>query len=138
MRILGLDIGDRTIGVAVSDPLGFTAQGITTIRRKSNEKDLEELKKVCDEYKVETIVSGLPKNMNGTLGPQSEKVIAFCKLIEENIKLPIKMWDERLTTVAAHRVMLEGDLSRSKRKKIVDKMAAMYILQGYLDSIGTR
>lgn len=138
MRILGLDIGDRTIGVAVSDPLGFTAQGITTIRRKSNEKDLEELKKICDEYEVETIVSGLPKNMNGTLGPQSEKVIAFCKLIEENIKLPIKMWDERLTTVAAHRVMLEGDLSRSKRKKIVDKMAAMYILQGYLDSIGTR
>lgn len=138
MRILGLDIGDRTIGVAVSDPLGFTAQGVTTIRRKSEEKDLEELKKICDEYKVETIVSGLPKNMNGTLGPQSEKVLAFCKLIEENIKLPIKMWDERLTTVAAHRVMLEGDLSRSKRKKIVDKMAAMYILQGYLDSIGTK
>lgn len=138
MRILGLDIGDRTIGVAVSDPLGFTAQGVTTIRRKSNEKDLEELKKICDEYKVETIVSGLPKNMNGTLGPQSEKVVAFCKLIEEEIKLPIKMWDERLTTVAAHRVMLEADLSRSKRKKIVDKMAAMYILQGYLDSIGTR
>jgi putative Holliday junction resolvase len=138
MRILGLDIGDRTIGVAISDPLGFTAQGVTTIRRKGNEKDLEELKKICDEYKVETIVSGLPKNMNGTLGPQSEKVTAFCKLIEENINLPIKMWDERLTTVAAHRVMLEADLSRSKRKKIVDKMAAMYILQGYLDSIGKR
>ena len=138
MRILGLDIGDRTIGVAVSDPLGFTAQGITTIRRKNDEKDLEELKKICDEYKVDTIVSGLPKNMNGTLGPQSEKVLRFCKLIEENIKLPIKMWDERLTTVAAHRVMLEGDLSRARRKKIVDKMAAMYILQGYLDSIGTK
>jgi putative Holliday junction resolvase len=138
MRILGLDIGDRTIGVAVSDPLGFTAKGVTTIRRKSEEKDLEELKKICEEYKVETIISGLPKNMNGTLGPQSEKVISFCKLIEENIKLPIKMWDERLTTVAAHRVMLEADLSRSKRKKIVDKMAAMYILQGYLDSIATK
>jgi len=138
MRILGLDIGDRTIGVAISDPLGFTAQGVTTIRRKSNEKDLEELRKICEEYKVETIVSGLPKNMNGTLGPQSEKVLGFCKLIEENINLPIKMWDERLTTVAAHRVMLEGDLSRAKRKKIVDKMAAMYILQGYLDSIGTK
>jgi putative holliday junction resolvase len=138
MRILGLDIGDRTIGVAISDPLGFTAQGVTTIRRKSNEKDLEELRKICEEYKVETIVSGLPKNMNGTLGPQSEKVLGFCKVIEENINLPIKMWDERLTTVAAHRVMLEGDLSRSKRKKIVDKMAAMYILQGYLDSIGTK
>jgi len=138
MRILGLDIGDRTIGVAISDPLGFTAQGVTTIRRKNEEKDIEELKKICEEYKVETIVSGLPKNMNGTLGPQSEKVLGFCKLIEENISLPIKMWDERLTTVAAHRVMLEADLSRAKRKKIVDKMAAMYILQGYLDSIGTK
>lgn len=135
MRILGLDIGDRTIGVAISDPLGLTAQGITTIRRKSEDKDIEELRKICEEYTVDTIVSGLPKNMNGTLGPQSDKVIKFCKLIEENINLPIKMWDERLTTVAAHRAMLEADLSRSKRKKIVDKMAAIYILQGYLDSI---
>ncbi|MBC2579012.1 Holliday junction resolvase RuvX [Clostridium sp. DJ247] len=135
MRILGLDIGDKTIGVAVSDPLGFTAQGITTIRRKNVKQDIDELKKICSEYSVESIVAGLPKNMNGTLGPQSEKVLDFCKLIEENIQLPIKMWDERLTTVAAHKAMLEADLSRSKRKKIVDKMAAIYILQGYLDSI---
>jgi putative Holliday junction resolvase len=138
MRILGLDIGDRTIGVAVSDPLGLTAQGITTIRRKSTEKDLEELKKICEEYSVESIVAGLPKNMNGTLGPQSEKVISFCDLIKEDINLPINMWDERLTTVAAHRAMLEADLSRAKRKKIVDKMAAIYILQGYLDSIAKK
>ncbi|MTK11698.1 MAG: Holliday junction resolvase RuvX [Clostridiaceae bacterium] len=138
MRILGLDIGDRTIGVAVSDPLGFTAQGITTIRRKSTEKDLEEIKKICEEYSVESIVAGLPKNMNGTLGPQSEKVISFCDLIKEDINLPINMWDERLTTVAAHRAMLEADLSRAKRKKIVDKMAAIYILQGYLDSIAKK
>ncbi|MBV7271895.1 Holliday junction resolvase RuvX [Clostridium thailandense] len=138
MRILGLDIGDRTIGVAVSDPLGFTAQGITTIRRKSVDKDLEELKKICDEYSVESIVAGLPKNMNGTLGPQSEKVMNFCDSIKEHIKLPINMWDERLTTVAAHRAMLEADLSRAKRKKIVDKMAAIYILQGYLDSIAKK
>lgn len=138
MRILGLDIGDRTIGVAVSDPLGLTAQGITTIRRKSIEKDLEEIKKICDEYSVESIVSGLPKNMNGTLGPQSEKVISFCDLIKKDINLPINMWDERLTTVAAHRAMLEADLSRAKRKKIVDKMAAIYILQGYLDSIAKK
>ncbi len=135
MRILGLDIGDRTIGVALSDPLGITAQGITTVRRKNQEKDIEELKSLCEKYGVELIVSGLPKNMNGTLGLQSEKVLNFCKVIEENIKLPIKMWDERLTTVAAHRAMIEGDLSRAKQKKIVDKMAAIYILQGYLDSI---
>ena len=138
MRILGLDIGDRTIGVAVSDPLGITAQGITTIRRKSIEKDLEELKKICEEYSVESIVAGLPKNMNGTLGPQSEKVISFCDLIKKDINLPINMWDERLTTVAANRAMLEADLSRAKRKKIVDKMAAIYILQGYLDSIAKK
>lgn len=135
MRILGLDIGDRTIGVAISDPLGFTAQGITTIRRKSEAYDLEEIKKICDEYEVDTIVSGLPKNMNGTLGPQSEKVLEFCDLIKEHVNIEIKMWDERLTTVAATRAMLEADLSRSKRKKIVDKMAATYILQGYLDSL---
>lgn len=138
MRILGLDIGDRTIGVAVSDPLGFTAQGITTIRRKNEEIDIKELKKICDEYNVDTIVSGLPKNMNGTLGPQSEKVLKFCDVIKENMNLPIKMWDERLTTVAAHRAMIEGDLSRSKRKKIVDKIAAIYILQGYLDCISNK
>lgn len=135
MRVLGLDIGDRTIGVAVSDPLGYTAQGITTIRRKREDIDIEELKKICNEYKVDTIVSGLPKNMNGTIGPQSEKVIEFCDLLKNELNIPIKMWDERLTTVAATRAMLEADLSRAKRKKIVDKMAATYILQGYLDSL---
>jgi putative holliday junction resolvase len=117
MRILGLDIGDRTIGIAISDPLGITAQGITTIRRKNEDRDIEELKKICNSYNVELIVSGLPKNMNGTLGPQSEKVIDFCNIIKEQINLPIKMWDERLTTVAAHRAMLEADLSRKKKKK---------------------
>ncbi|KGO14388.1 Holliday junction resolvase RuvX [Clostridium botulinum] len=135
MRILGLDIGDRTIGIAISDPLGFTAQGITTIRRKSEAYDLEEIKKICDKYEVDTIVSGLPKNMNGTLGPQSQKVLEVCDLIKEHLNIEIKMWDERLTTVAATRAMLEADLSRSKRKKIVDKVAATYILQGYLDSL---
>jgi putative Holliday junction resolvase len=135
MRILGLDIGDRTIGIAVSDPLGFTAQGITTIRRKNITIDMDELLKICKEYSVETIVAGLPKNMNGTVGPQSEKVLAFCEILKEKIDIPIKMWDERLTTVAAHKAMLEADLSRAKRKKLVDKVAATYILQGYLDSL---
>ena len=134
-RILGLDLGQKTIVVAISDPLGFTAQGLTTIRRGSKEKDIEDLKKICDEYKVETIVIGLPKNMNGTIGPSGEIAMAFGKLLEEEFQIEIKFWDERLTTVAAHKAMLEADLSRNKRKKIVDKVASTYILQGYLDMI---
>ncbi|CDM69120.1 Holliday junction resolvase [Clostridium bornimense] len=135
MRILGLDLGDRTIGVAVSDPLGFTAQGITTIRRKSLQYDIEELKKICKEYNIEKVLLGYPKNMNGTEGPRCEIVREFAEVIKEQLDLPIQFWDERLSTVAAHRAMLEADLSRAKRKKIVDKIAAVYILQGYLDSI---
>ncbi|WMJ82135.1 Holliday junction resolvase RuvX [Clostridium sp. MB40-C1] len=135
MRVLGLDVGDRTIGVAISDPLGLTAQGITTIRRKNIKSDIEELQKICKEYEVENILCGFPKNMNGTVGEQGEKVLKFCELLKQDITLPIKMWDERLSTSAAHRAMLEADLSRAKRKKIVDKVAAVYILQGYLDSL---
>ena len=131
MRILGLDVGQKTIGVAISDPLGFTAQGITTIRRTKKAQDVLDVKKICDEYSVEKIVVGLPKNMDGSIGFAGE----FSKLLEEEIKLEIIFWDERLTTVAAHRAMLEADLSRGKRKKIVDKVAATYILQGYLDRI---
>ncbi len=135
MRILGLDIGTKTVGVAISDPLGWTAQGITTIRRKNYTKDMEEIKKICDEYGVETIVAGMPKNMNGTIGPSGEMVKEFCEKLNEVVDIKIEFWDERLTTVAAHRAMLEADLSRSKRNKIVDKVAATYILQGYLDRI---
>lgn len=135
MRILGLDVGDRTIGVAVSDPLGFTAQGITTIRRKSEEFDIEKVLEICKEYGVETIISGLPKNMNGTIGEQAQKVQKFCASLGEHTDIEIKFWDERLTTMAAHRVMLEADMSRKKRKGLVDKIAATYILQGYLDSL---
>ena len=135
MRVLGLDVGDRTIGVAVSDPLGFTAQGITTIRRKNIETDIAQIVDICSQYNVETIVSGVPKNMNGTIGEQAQKVQSFCEVLKEAVNIEIKFWDERLTTVAAHRVMLEADMSRKKRKSIVDKIAATYILQGYLDSI---
>lgn len=135
MRILGLDLGSKTIGVAVSDPLGYTAQGVTTIRRTNKAKDMEEIKKICDEYNAEVIVIGLPKNMNGTIGPSGEGAMAFGKLIEEELKIQVKFWDERLTTVAAHKAMLEADLSRNKRKKIVDKIASTFILQGYLDMI---
>lgn len=135
MRILGLDVGDKTIGVAVSDPLGFTAQGITTIMRKNKSSDMSELKKICNDYQVETLLVGLPKNMNGTLGPQGDKVMLFCEDLKKALGIPLKLWDERLTTVAATKAMLQADLSRAKRKKIVDKMAATFILQGYLDSL---
>ena len=135
MRILGLDIGQKTIGVAISDPLGFTAQGITTIRRKKKEEDINEIINLCKEYAVETIVVGLPKNKNGSIGFAGEKIMEFTELLKDSVECKIELWDERLTTVAAHRAMLEADLSRGKRKKIVDKIAATYILQGYLDRL---
>lgn len=135
MRILGLDIGDKTIGVSVCDPLGITAQGLTTIKRKNINKDIEELSNICTQYNIELIVAGIPKNMNGSIGPQAEKVLRFCDEIKERIGIEVKMWDERLTTVAANKAMLEADLSRNKRKKLIDKVASTYILQGYLDSL---
>ena len=133
-RIMGLDIGDKTIGVAVSDIMGITAQGVKTIIRESKKKDIEELKNIIKERQVNKIVSGLPKNMNGTLGPQGEKVLKLCELIKEETGLEIDFWDERLTTVAAERSLIEGDVSRKKRKKVIDMLAAVIILQGYLDS----
>jgi putative holliday junction resolvase len=138
MRILGLDVGSKTIGVAISDPLGWTAQGITTIKRTKKDQDIEEIRKICKEYSVESIVVGLPKNMNGTIGDSGEKVLDFSEEIKETLELKVEMWDERLTTVAAHKAMLEADLSRGKRKKIVDKIAAIYILQGYLDRLSNK
>lgn len=132
-RIMGLDVGDKTIGVSVSDLMGFTAQPITTVRRVSKKKDLEELFKIIKEKDVKKIVSGLPKNMNGTMGPQGEKVIKFCELLEEETGIKVEYWDERLSTVAAERSLLEGDISRQKRKKVIDMLAAVIILQGYLD-----
>ena len=138
MRILGLDVGSKTIGMAISDPLGYTAQGLTTLKRVKKEKDIEEIKRVCEEYDVETIVVGLPKNMNGTIGESGERVLQLCEVIKEVTGIEVETWDERLTTVAAHKSMIEGDLSRGKRKKIVDKIAATFILQGYLDRISLR
>ena len=133
-RIMGLDIGDKTIGVAVSDIMGITAQGVKTIKRVGKKKDIEALKEIIKERQVNKIVSGLPKNMNGTLGPQGEKVLKLCELIKEETGLEIDFWDERLTTVAAERSLIEGDVSRKKRKKVIDMLAAVIILQGYLDS----
>ncbi|WP_077299346.1 Holliday junction resolvase RuvX [Virgibacillus pantothenticus] len=135
MKIMGLDVGSKTIGVAVSDALGWTAQGITTI--KWNENDLtsadEALTKIITEHEVGKAIVGLPKNMNGTIGERGEASITFAKHIEKKFNIPTVLWDERLTTMAAERVLLEADVSRKKRKQVVDKMAAVMILQGYLD-----
>ena len=133
-RIMGLDIGDKTIGVAVSDLMGLTAQGVTTIKRVGKKKDIEAIKQIIAEKQVNKIVSGLPKNMNGTVGPQGEKVQKFCELLKEETNLPIEFWDERLSTVAAERSLIEGNVRRGNRKKVIDMLAAVIILQGYLDS----
>ncbi len=133
-RIMGLDIGDKTIGVAVSDIMGLTAQGVKTIKRVGKKKDIEEIKKIIEEKQVNKIVSGLPKNMNGTVGTQGEKVQKFCELLKEQTNLEIDFWDERLSTVAAERSLIEGNVRRENRKKVIDMLAAVIILQGYLDS----
>ena len=133
-RLMGLDVGDKTIGVAVSDLLGITAQGVTTIRRKGIKKDFEELEKIINEYSVKEVVVGLPKNMNNTLGPQSEKVLKFVDKFKEKFNLSVIYQDERLTTVSAERALINADVSRKKRKGLIDKVAATYILQSYLES----
>ena len=133
MRTMGLDIGSHTIGVAVSDELGITAQGLKTLRRKSMEDDFKEIVTLVHQFEVNKIVVGLPKNMNGTLGRQAEIVLQWVKALNEKIQVPIVTWDERLSTVGASKVLLEADLSRRKRKKVIDKLAAVLILQGFLD-----
>jgi putative Holliday junction resolvase len=133
MRILGLDIGSHTIGTAVSDELGMTAQGFKTIRRKSMEEDLTEVKAIISKFEIEKIVVGLPRSMDGTLGKGTEMVFQWIEAFKKRINLPVVTWDERLTTVEASKILLEADLSRRKRKKVIDKVAAVLILQGYLD-----
>lgn len=137
-RIIGLDVGSKTIGVAVSDAMGWTAQGIDTLRiNEENEYfGIDQLIKIIDEYDVDTVIIGLPKNMNNSIGPRGEASIQFKDLLQqERPELKMVMWDERLSTVGAERTLLEADVSRKKRKKVIDKMAAVFILQGYLDSI---
>lgn len=135
MRILGLDLGEKNIGVAVSDQLGWTAQGLESIRSTgSPEADLDKIKAVVQKYSIEKIVVGLPRNMNGSYGPQADKARKFAALLERELGLPVETWDERLSTVAAQRLLIEADVSRKKRRRVVDKMAASIILQGYLDA----
>ena len=133
---MSLDIGDRTIGIAVSDLLGLTAQGVETIHRKTMEDDLKRLGELMAQYETHSLVSGLPKNMDGTEGERCEIVKEFMAKVKETYpEAEIAFWDERLSTVAATRSLIEADVSRRKRKKVIDKMAAVFILQGYLDSL---
>lgn len=141
MRILGLDYGSKTVGVAVSDPLGFTAQGVEIIRRKSENKmrqTLARIEELIAQYQVEEIVLGLPKNMNNTLGDRAEKSLELKEMLERRTGLPVVMWDERLTTVSANRVLMETGVRRENRKEHVDEIAAVFILQGYLDYLANK
>ena len=138
MRILGLDYGSKTVGVAVSDPLGLTAQSVETIWRKQENKlrqTLARIEELAAEYQAEKIVLGLPKNMNNTIGERAEKTLEFREMLERRTGLPVVMWDERLTTVEAERTLMEASVRRENRKHYLDQLAAVFILQGYLDSL---
>ena len=134
MRMMGLDVGDATIGVAASDELGMIAHGITTIRRTSLQKDLDSLKSIIIEKDIKVIVVGFPKNMNNTVGPRAQISIDFAELLREPFEgIEVVLWDERLTTASARRTLIEADVRRNKRKGVIDKLAAILILQNYLD-----
>lgn len=134
MRTLGLDFGTKTIGVAASDALGLTAQTVTTIRRTNLKTDLAALAGLVREYEAERFVIGLPLNMDGTEGPRAEATHRFVDALTQSLGLPVELWDERLSTVAAQRTLLEADLSRARRREVIDQMAAQFILQGWLDA----
>lgn len=133
MRVMGLDYGDRNIGVAISDAFGWTAQGVEVVGRRRDGSEFDRIAELVKEHEVSEIVVGLPKNMNGSVGPRGEICIEFAQQIRQRLELPVHLWDERLTTVAAERTLIEADVSRKKRKLVIDKMAATIILQNYLD-----
>ena len=134
MRIMGLDYGSKTVGVAISDPLGITAQGIETIERKMENKlrqTLARIQQLAEEYEVEKVVVGLPKHMNNDIGERAEKSLEFAEMVKKRTGLEVVMWDERLTTASAERTLIESNVRREDRKKYIDKIAAVFILQGY-------
>ena len=138
MRLMGLDYGSKTVGVAVSDPLGLTAQGVETVWRKQENKPrqtMARIEELISEYQVERIVLGYPKNMNNTIGERAQKSLEFKEMLERRTGLEVIMWDERLTTVEANRTLMEASVRRENRKQYLDQLAAVFILQGYLDSL---
>jgi len=137
MRILGLDYGSKTLGVAISDPFGWTAQGLETITRKEENNlvaTIKRLKEIITGYSIDKIVLGLPKNMNNTEGERVEKTLVFKRRLEREFGITVITWDERLSTVGAQRLLNEAEIGKKKQKKVIDKMAAVFILQGYLDA----
>ena len=137
-RVLGLDVGSRRIGVAVSDPLGITAQGLETLQRSTKRRDFEHLQHVIQEYDVREIVVGLPLRMSGAQGTQSDKMRVFAAELHKRFRLPVHLWDERLTSAEANRLLRETDMSIEKRGKAVDRMAAVLILQGWMEGRASR
>jgi putative Holliday junction resolvase len=133
-RILGLDVGARRIGIAVSDPLGMTAQGLETLHRRNRRYDLDELRRVIRHYEISEIVVGNPLQMSGEVGRQAEKMATFADQIEHAFEIPVHLWDERLTTAEAHRLLDETEIRDQRRKEVIDKMAAVLILQSFLDA----
>lgn len=133
MRILGIDYGDNKIGIAVSDPFGWTAQGLEVIRNQTLNGVLNRIKDIIEKYNIEKIVVGFPLNMNGTVGPRGEMTLEFIEQLKSIFKYEIIKWDERLTTTSAENVLISANVRRDKRKNIIDKIAATYILQSYLD-----
>ncbi|MER2263069.1 MAG: Holliday junction resolvase RuvX [Psychrobacillus sp.] len=135
MRIMGLDVGSRTVGIAISDALGWTAQGIETIKINEDAQDfgMDRIDELVKQHQVSEFVVGFPKNMNNSIGPRAEASEQFAKLLTDKYNFPVTLWDERLTTMAAERMLIDADVSRKKRKLVIDKMAAVMILQGYLD-----
>lgn len=138
MRILGLDIGTKKIGVAVSDELGWTAQGIMTVLRRNGESDLRQIHEIVRQYGVEKVVVGLPRSMDGSLGPQAKMTLGFVQDLREVLGIPIITWDERLSTLEATKMLIGAGVSREKRKRTIDMTAAILILQSYLDSLAQK
>ena len=133
LRILGIDLGEKRIGISLCDELGITAQGLPTILSKTEIENIESIKNVISQYHIERVVFGLPVNMNGSIGPQAKKAIAFAEKVKTYCHVPVVMEDERLTTSSAEKILIQGNRSRKKRKKVIDKMSAVIILQTYLD-----
>ncbi len=132
-RIMGLDVGEKRMGVAISDPMGWTAQGVDMVRRDQPDW-LKRLQELIEQYEVDKLVVGLPRNMDGSIGEKGQICQELSRQLEERFSIPVELWDERLSTIAVERTLIDADMSRRKRRKVIDQMAASWILQGYLDA----
>ncbi|MGS0763975.1 Holliday junction resolvase RuvX [Syntrophomonas curvata] len=137
MRIMGLDVGEKRIGIAISDPMGWTAQGHSVLQRSELEADLKQIQQICQDYEVEKIVVGLPLNMDGSIGAKALEIQEFGTAVKNRLTVAVEYWDERLSTRSAERILIEADVSRRRRKQVIDKMAAVNILQAYLDRLAS-